>query len=100
MWERYKEKHAYDIYFTVLHYPGGLSELVKVFEPFKSNKLVREGLGKIREKFRDINAPGSVWVANFMEIDDEEEKERIKRDAFERINAFLNSLGIEPFQEE
>jgi len=99
MWERYKEKHAYDIYFTVLHYPGGLSELVKVFEPFKSNKLVREGLGKIREKFRDVNAPGSVWVANFMEIDDEEEKERIKRDAFERINAFIDKLGIEEFKE-
>jgi len=38
-------------------------------------------------------------VANFMEIDDEEEKERIKRDALERVNAFLNSLNIGPFQE-
>jgi len=99
MWKRYKEKHAYDIYFTVLYYPGGTSELVKVFEPFKFNKLVREGLGKIRGKFRDVNAPGPVWVTNFMEIDDEEEKERIKRDAFERVNFFLDALDIEPFQE-
>jgi len=99
LWARYKEKHAYDIYFTILHYPGGLQELVKVFEPLKSNKLVREGLGKIRAKFRDVDAPGPIWVANFEEIDDEEEKERIKRDVFERINAFLDVLDIKPFQE-
>jgi hypothetical protein len=97
LWERYKEKHAYDIYFTILHYPGGLKRLVKVFKSFTSNKLVLEGLGKIREKFRDVNAPGPVWVANFMEIDDEEEKERVKRDVFERVNAFLDALDIKPF---
>ena len=99
LWERYKEKHAYDIYFTILHYAGGLWELVKAFEPFKSNCLVHEGLGKIREKFIDVDAPGPVWVANFEEIDDEEEKERVKRDVFERVNAFLDALDIKPFQE-
>jgi len=99
LWERYKEKHAYDIYFTILYYPGGLRELVKVFGPFKYNKLVREGLGKIKEKFRDVDAPGPVWVVNFEEIDDEEEKERVKRDVFERVNAFLDALDIKPFQE-
>lgn len=99
LWERYKEKHAYDIYFTILHYAGGLWELVKAFEPFKSNCLVHEGLGKIRKRFIDVDAPGPVWVANFEEIDDEEEKERVKRDVFERVNAFLDALDIKPFQE-
>ena len=99
MWDRYKEKDAYDIYFTILHYPGGINELVKIFQSFKSNKLVREGLGKIKAKFKDINAPGPVWLINFEEIDDEEEKERVKRDAYERINAFLDTLGIEEFKE-
>jgi len=100
MWDRYKEKDAYDIYFTILHYPGGINELVKIFQSFKSNKPVREGLGKIKAKFKDINAPGPVWLINFEEIDDEEEKERVKRDAYERINAFLDTLGIEEFKEE
>ena len=100
MWDRYKEKDAYDIYFTILHYPGGINELVKIFQSFKSNKLVREGLGKIKAKFKDINAPGPVWLINFEEIDDKEEKERVKRDAYERINAFLDTLGIEEFKEE
>jgi hypothetical protein len=99
LWERYKEKHAYDIYFTILHYPGGIGELVKVFEPLKSNKLILEGLGKIRVKFADINAAGPVWVVNFEEIDDEEERERVKRDTYERVNAFLDALGIDEFRE-
>ena len=99
MWDRYKEKDAYDIYFTILHYPGGIGELVKIFQFFKSNKLVREGLGKIKAKFKDIDAPGPVWIINFEDIDDEEEKERVSRDAYERINAFLDTLGIEEFKE-
>jgi hypothetical protein len=99
MWDRYKEKDAYDIYFTTLHYPGGINEMVKIFQPFKSNKLVREGLGKIKAKFKNIDAPGLVWLTNFEDIDDEEEKERVKRDAYERVNAFLDALRIEEFKE-
>jgi hypothetical protein len=71
--------------------------LVHAFKPFKSNKLVREGLSKIRAKFKDLDSPGPVWVTNFEEIDDEEEKERVRRDAFERVNAFLDALDIKPF---
>jgi len=99
LWERYKEKDAYDIYFTLLHYPGGIDELVKTFRPFKSNKLVCEGLGKIRAKYISTEAPGPVWLINFEDVDEEEERERLKRDAYERVNAFLDSLGIEEFKE-
>ena len=73
--------------------------MVKIFQPSKSNKLVREGLGKIKAKFKDIDAPGPVWLINFEDIDDKEEKERVKRDAYERVNAFLDTLGIEEFKE-
>lgn len=100
LWDRYKEKDAYDIYFSILHYPGGIQGLANVFHSFKSNKLVLEGLGKIKAKFINIDAPGPVWLTNFEEIGDEEEKERVRRDAFERINAFLEALDIEPFQEK
>jgi hypothetical protein len=99
LWERYKEKDAYDIYFTLLHYPGGIEELAKIFGPIKSNKLVCEGLGKIRAKFISTEAPGPVWLINFEDVDDEEERERLKRDAYERVNAFLDALGIEEFKE-
>jgi hypothetical protein len=99
LWDRYKEKDAYDIYFAILYYPGGVQKLVSVFQPFKSNKLVREGLSKIRTRFKDVESPGPVWVTNFEEIDDEEEKERVRRDAFERANAFLDALDIKAFSE-
>ena len=99
IWDRYKAKGTYDIYFIILHYPDYINELVKIFQPFKSNKLVREGLGKIKAKFKDIDAPGPVWLINFEDIDDEEEKERVRRDAYERVNVFLDALGIEEFKE-
>jgi hypothetical protein len=95
----YKEKDAYDIYFSVLHYPGGIRELAKAFEPFKGNHLVLEGLGKIKARFNDVDAPGPVWVANCWEIEDEEEKQRVRRDAFERVNVLLEALDIKEFQE-
>lgn len=77
-----------------------LSVLVNIMKPFKSNKLVCEGLGKIRAKFKNINAPGPVWLINFEDVDDKEEKERLRRDAYERVKAFLDALGIEEFKEE
>ena len=60
MWDRQKEKDAYDIYFTILHYPGSINELVKIFQPFKSNRLVQEGLGKIKAKFKDIDTQDAI----------------------------------------
>jgi hypothetical protein len=100
LWESYKEKHAYDIYFAILHYPGGIDALLKVFKPLKSNNLIREGLGKIRAKFDAIDKPGPIWVVKFLEIDSLEEQERIQRDVFERVNTFLNGLQIESWQKD
>jgi hypothetical protein len=99
LWERYKEKDAYDIYFTILHYNGGVNKIIKIFDPVKSNNLIKEGLGKIRAKFDDINAIGPSWIVKFLEIQDKEEADRIKRDAYERINFFLEKIGIEKFKD-
>lgn len=98
IWDRMKEKDAYDIYFTVLHYPGGISELIKIFTPFKTNKLVMEGLGKIKAKFKNINSPGPVWITKFENIHSSDEIDRLKRDAFERINTFLDALEIYEYE--
>lgn len=66
---------------------------------FLTEKNRREGLGKIKAKFKNINAPGPIWLINFEDINDEEEKERVKRDAYKRINVFLDTLRIEEFKE-
>jgi hypothetical protein len=98
IWERYSEKDAYDIYFLIRNYQGGTNELVKHFQAHLSYSLIQKGLGKICAKFSTIDSPGPVWAANFLEVDDEEEKERVKRDVFERVNAFLKALSIKPFK--
>ena len=45
-----------------------MSELIKIFIPFKANKLVLEGLGKIRAKFKNINSPGPVWISKYEDL--------------------------------
>jgi hypothetical protein len=97
LWQRMKEKDAYDIYFTILHYPGGINAIVEVFKSVNNNKLVKEGLGKILAKFNSINSVGPTWLVKFLGIEDESERERVKRDCFERVTALIKKLGIKEY---
>ncbi len=91
---RLKEKDAYDIYYCLTHHPGELDALIHEFLPLINHKLVLEGLVNIAEKFESPNHIGPKHVADFLEIIDSEEKERVQRDAYERANHLLKSLGI------
>ncbi len=91
---RIKEKDAWDIYYCVLNYPGGIDSLAEEFKPHLHHGLVREGLQKIAGKFSSEKAFGPKSIADFEEIEDPEEQERIQRDAYERVNALLKKLGI------
>lgn len=51
-----------------------------------------------RNKFEKINSPDPVWVANFKEIENADDKELIQRDAFERVTALLDGLKISAFE--
>lgn len=97
LWESAKEKHPWDIYFIIRHYPGGIDRLVELFGPFLDNKLVNEGLAKIERKFEFPDSVGPVWTANFEYQELTDMKKLIQRDAFERVNAFLDKLNIKPF---
>ena len=93
---RMKEKDAWDIYYCLLNYPGGIEALAEEFKPHLHHGLVKEGLQKIAGKFSSEKAFGPKSVADFEEIDDPDEQERIQRDAYERVNALLNKLMILP----
>ena len=97
LWGRIKEKDAFDIYYCCRHYPGGIPALVRDIEPLMNNRLAREGLGKIMDRFRHIDALGPTGVAAFLELEDPEERLRIQREAFELVNRLMRELGIEPF---
>lgn len=96
--DRIKEKDAWDIYYCIRHFPGGIEKLIGEFSPFLEETLIREGLGKIRSKFLTVEHIGPKWVVDFSETDDPNERESLRRDAFERINRFLDLLGIDEFQ--
>jgi hypothetical protein len=99
MQDRMKEKDAYDIYYCVEHFPGGTEKLAAEFSSFLKNKLVLEGLGKIRGKFASVKHVGPVWVADFVEITEKEDREIIMRRAFEKVNALLDTLQISSWEE-
>lgn len=99
LWGRIKEKDAYDIYYCCRHYSGGIAALVRDIEPLMNNKLAREGFGKIMARFRHIDALGPTGVADFLELEDAEERLRVRREAFELVYKLMTELGIEPFSE-
>jgi hypothetical protein len=73
--------------------------LIEQFAPLIGNRLVREGLGKIKAKFADLEGIGPRWAALFEAPEEPEEQTRLQRDAFERVNTWLDGLGIEPYAE-
>ena len=91
--DRLKEKDAWDIYYCVQNYPGGLDALAEAVRPFLSNTLVKEGLQKIAKHFASISHLGPKSVADFEGLTEMEERELIQRDAFERVDYLLRTLG-------
>lgn len=81
---RQKDKDAYDIYFCMLHYPGGLDELVSAMRPLAGHGLLQEALGILAEKFGAPDHWAAGAVARAYQASGEEEA-RIRRDAVERV---------------
>jgi len=92
--DRLKEKDAWDIYYCILNYPGGLDALAEKFRPYLHHGLVQEGLQKIAKHFASENQVGPKYVADFEEIIDHDERGIIQRDAYERVNYILKKLNI------
>jgi hypothetical protein len=57
--------------------------------------LAQEAFGVIAEKFSSPSAVGPTHVADFEEITDQEERDLIQRDAYERVMYLLEGLGYE-----
>jgi stress response protein SCP2 len=86
---RLKEKDAWDIYFCIRNYPGGIDALAEEFQPLLENKLTQEALENLAEKFASPDHIGPKHIADFEGATDNEERAFLQRDAFERINALL-----------
>jgi len=89
---RLKEKDAWDIYYCIRNYPGGIVALAEEFHPLLENIPVQEALGNLAEKFVSPDHAGPKYVADFEGITDSEERAFLQRDAFERVNALLDAI--------
>jgi len=96
--DRLKEKDAYDITYCVHNFPGGPRALADECRPYLNNRLVREGLGKIRAKFVTVDHVGPKMVADFEEITDIDARDILRRRCYEEVTAWLDALGIEPWE--
>ena len=86
---RLMEKDAWDIYYCILNYPGGTQKLAREFQPMMKNKLTKESLDNIAQKFASPEHVGPRHVADFEEAIDPEARALLQRDAFECVNDLL-----------
>lgn len=89
---RGKAKDAYDLYFSIKQYPGGVKQLALEFSGLSETPIVREMKTKLSEKFASVDHAGPVDIANFMDLSDDQEINMIRRDAFEQVQALLSSI--------
>ncbi len=88
---RIKEKDAYDIWFTLSNYPGGVNAIAAEFEGLLAHGLVVEAAGVLETKYASPDHFGPASVAGFLELQGEE-AELVKRDAYERVQALLSFI--------
>lgn len=89
---RGKPKDAYDIYYCINHYDGGIKMLLNEMLPYKDKGLIKSTCEKLLEKFASPNHSGPVDIVNFMNIVDDEESEQIKQDAYQKIKFLVDGF--------
>lgn len=89
---RGKPKDAYDIYYTINSYYGGVRQLAEDFRPYADMKIVQSMCRKLSEKFASPHHVGPVDVAAFLGINDKEESERIKQDVYQKVHYLVERL--------
>jgi hypothetical protein len=94
IYDRMKEKDAYDIFYCIEYYPGGVDALSGEFKSHLGQELVIEGLEKIRSKFASVDHVGPKWVADFLEKTEREDRAIMIRRAYEKVTELLDMLHI------
>lgn len=89
---RGKSKDAYDLYFLIKHYRGGIDALAKLFTSSRQTKIIEDMKKKLEEKFASPDHAGPADVAAFMDPDNEEDIAFLKRDAYEQMQALLKKI--------
>lgn len=94
---RYKQKDAYDIYYCIRNYPGGVGALAEACRPLLGHASGAAGYGFIASKFETAESYGPTCVRRFVEDTDvlrDRTPEQWQQDAFGQVDAWLRALGV------
>ena len=94
---RYKQKDAYDIYYCVRNYPGGIEALAKECLPLLAHASGERGFQHIAEKFSAYDGHGPTCVRRFVEDTQalgDRAPDQWQQDAFGQVDAWLRALGL------
>ncbi len=95
--DRLKQKDAYDIYYSIRNFPGGIEALVAETEPLLKFESARTGYLHIADKFRHPDDFGPTSVRQFVDRPDmleERTADQWQQDAFGQVDAWLSALGL------
>ena len=94
---RHKQKDAYDIYYCVRNFPGGIDALAEATKPLMEVETALSGYMLLAAKFEDIDGYGPTCVRQFVEGTDalgDQTPDQWQQDAFGQVNAWLRSIGL------
>ena len=94
---RLKEKDAYDIYYSIRNFPGGIEALVAATGPLLEFETARTGYLHIANKFRHPDDLGPTRVRQFVDRPDmlaERTADQWQQDAFGQVDVWLSALGL------
>lgn len=90
---RGKAKDAYDIYYCLRYFEGGVRALARLFAEYKDSEIVQDTAKKLSEKFASPQHAGPSDIVSFLGLTDEEEIEQIRQDAYQRARFLLTQLN-------
>jgi hypothetical protein len=97
MRRRHKQKDAYDVYYSVRNYPGGIDVLAEACRPLLEHESARQGYRFVAEKFDTADGYGPTCVRLFVQdsqIMRERTPDQWQLDAFGQVDALLRAIGL------
>jgi len=94
---RLKQKDAYDVYYCIRNYPGGVAALAEDCRPLLKHQNAVDGYTFINAKFETLDSFGPTCVRRFVEesqILGDRDPDQWQRDAFGQVDAWLKALGF------
>lgn len=94
---RTKQKDAYDVYFSIRNFPGGIEELVAECKPLLDHQSGVEGFQHIASKFKHADDFGPTCVRNFVAESDilgDRGPDEWQQDAFGQVDAWVKAMGL------